>query len=61
MSPLELASVDQHPEMLTGYADEFTAVDQDVVFNSKLFSRTPDQQRLTGHVLCRSGIDVLMV
>jgi len=61
MSPLELASVDQQPEMLIGYADEFTAVDQDVVFNSNLFSRTPDQQRLTGRVLRRDGIDALML
>jgi hypothetical protein len=61
MSPFEPASLDQQPETLTGYADELTEVDQDVVFNSNLFSRTPDQQRLTGRVLCPDGIDALMV
>jgi hypothetical protein len=61
MSPLELASVDQQPEMLTGYEDELTAVDQDVVFNNNRFSRTPDQQGLIGRVLSRGGIDALIV
>jgi hypothetical protein len=47
--------------MSIGYADEFAAVDQDVVFNSNHFSQTPNQQRLTDRVLCQDGIGASML